>query len=194
MVALNSQGNLGTGAPPRRLRGNESWSSLDHCPENESELLRLTNYSHHSILSKTLVTFSELKQPPENQIQTDGHFAQNNLFSLSCAVGFPYIVVNMAAIWKFWGSSEPILTSAIVDCGSYNYISIYIWGRWAVVKLSCSVNTASSSNNSQGFPNNGNVKEKVICFKQIWTFNRNNFCNLTYLLSWNSNMYCFPLN
>ncbi|KAG7230526.1 hypothetical protein INR49_012239, partial [Caranx melampygus] len=37
-----------------QAEGNVGWSCLDCCPGNESESLRLTNYSHHSILSKTL--------------------------------------------------------------------------------------------------------------------------------------------
>lgn len=76
---------------PEPTGGSEGWICLDCCPENESKSLRLTNYSHHSILSKTLVTFPELKQFPEKRSQTDGHFSENNLFTVSCAVGFLYI-------------------------------------------------------------------------------------------------------
>ena len=56
--------------------------------ERVSEPLRLTSYSHRSILSKTWVTFPELRQTPEKRIQTDGHLLPNNFFSISCAAGF----------------------------------------------------------------------------------------------------------
>lgn len=92
MVAPDSQGNLGAGVS---LVGHSS-AHLDSCPGNESESLRLTHYSHHSILSKALVTFPELKQPSEKHIQTDGHSSLKGLFSVSCAIGFLYNVVNMA--------------------------------------------------------------------------------------------------
>lgn len=98
MAALDSQINLGPRVSallhqcaPEPTEGNKGRICLDCCPENESKSLRLTNYSHHSILSKTLVTFPELKQFPEKLSQTDGHFSQNNLFTVSYAVGFLYI-------------------------------------------------------------------------------------------------------